>query len=162
MLLSRQPVEAEPSAVPADVTLNAHTTYKVFDHEHRVLREGVENLRRGLVANQPVSESGLIEHVDAVRAQLAVHFAFEEEFGFMHYLGVLQPAVNSTLDRLHGVHREILETLARVLAGLQSGLPCAAVRPTLLSMLETLAHHELDERQLLRGALRGSPLSPQA
>ena len=148
------------SAVISGVTLNAHTTYEVFNHEHQILRTGVENLRRAVAQNAPGSESELLEHVATVRARLAVHFGFEEEFGFKHYLGAIQPSVTPAVDRLHAAHREILTTLERVLTSLQNGLPRAAVRPTLFSMLERLAHHELDEHQLLRSALRG-PALPQ-
>jgi CII-binding regulator of phage lambda lysogenization HflD len=142
--------------------LNAHTSYEVFEREHRALREGIESLRRALAENQSGSESELLEHVETVRAQLAVHFAFEEDFGFMHYLAVIQPALAPTLERLRAVHREILATLGRVFTRLQTGVPCADVRPTVHSTLEALAHHELDEHQLLRPALRGSELSARA
>ena len=134
-------------------TFDAHTPYEVFDREHRVLREGVAGLRRVLLSDHPGTSARLVEHIDTVRAQLAVHFAFEEDGGFMHYLRVARPALAPWIDRLEGEHREILAVLTRVSAGLNNGLSCADVRSTVTSVLEHLANHEFDEHELLRSAL---------
>jgi hemerythrin len=133
-------------------TFDAHTPYEVFDREHRVLREGVMGLRSALLSDHPGS-TRLVEHLDTVRAQLAVHFAFEEDDGFMHYLRIARPVLAPGIDRLQSEHKEILAVLTSVSAGLSNGLSCADVRATVTSVLEHLANHELDERELLRAAL---------
>jgi hypothetical protein len=154
VIISRQPVEARHSVAFSSGMLNDHTPYEAFAHEHRVLREGVVNLRRALAEGHCSSKPELLKHLATVRAQLVAHFAFEEDYGLMHYLAATQPALAPTLDRLRATHREILTTLARVLGRLQAGLGGADVRSTVLSTLEALAHHELDERQLVSVALR--------
>jgi hypothetical protein len=101
--ISKEHASAGRSVAFPGAMLNPYTPYVVFEREHRVLREAVEKLRRALAENQPGSENDLIEHGEAVRAQLAAHFAFEEDFGFMHHLGVI-PGLAPTLDRLRAVH----------------------------------------------------------
>ena len=158
MLASENVIHSRPTeSVAGDFgvrrTFDAHTPYEVFDREHRVLREGVAGLRRALLSDHPGTSVRVVEHLDTVRAQLAVHFAFEEDGGFMHYLRVARPALAPVIDRLQSEHREILAVLTRVSAGLNNGLSWADVRATLTSVLEHLANHELDERKLLRSAL---------
>ncbi len=130
---------------------DVHTPYEVFEREHRVLGEGIAGLRSALLSDGPGSSARLVEHLVTVREQLAAHFAFEEDCGFMHYLRFARPAPK--FDRLQSDHREILAVLARVMAELNNGLSGADVRATITSVLEHLANHELDERQLLRSAL---------
>lgn len=134
-------------------TLDAQTPYAVFEREHQVLRDSVAGLRSALLSDHPGSTVRLVEHLATVRAQLAVHFAFEEDSGFMHYLRFARPALAPGIDRLQNEHREILAVLTRVSAELNNGVSGADVRATITSVLEHLANHELDERQLLGSAL---------
>lgn len=133
---------------------DAHTPYEVFECEHRVLREEIVGLRSALLEDHPGSSARLVERLVTVRAQLAAHFAFEENGGFMHYLRFARPALAPKVDRLQSEHREFLAVLTRVSAELNNGFSGADVRATITSVLEHLANHELDERQLLRSALR--------
>jgi len=142
--------------------LNAHTQYEVFEHEHRVLRAGIETLRRALAEENPGNKAELLKHLEAVQAQLADHFAFEESFGFKRHLRLMESALDPTLDRLLAAHREILASLASASSGLRTGWPWPAVRSTVLSTLEALADHELDEHQLLHVVWRRSRLPPTA
>jgi len=134
-------------------TFDARTPYEVFEREHRILREGVAGLRSALRSEPPGSSARLVESVDTVRGQLALHFAFEEDSGFMHYLRFARPALVPGIERLQSAHREILAVLTRVSTELNNGLSGIDVRATIAAVLEHLANHELDERELLRSAL---------
>jgi len=134
-------------------TFDAYTPYEVFDREHRVLRKAVAGLRSALLSDEPGNGTRLVGHLVTVRAQLAVHFAFEEDYGFIHYLRVVRPALVPGVDRLESEHQAILAVLTRVSAGLNNGLSCADVRASVTAVREQLANHELDEQQLLRSAL---------
>lgn len=136
-------------------TFDAHTPFEVFDREHLALREGIAGLRSTLLSDHASSSARLVECIDVVRAQLGVHFAFEEDGGFKHYLLVVRPALTPTINRLLSEHTEILAVLTKVSAGLNNGLSCADARTTVTSVLEQLADHELDEHQLLLSAFRG-------
>lgn len=140
--------------------LDANTPYEVFDREHRDLRDGIAALRRALLSDHASSSAWLIECIDTVRAQLGVHFAFEQDGGFKHYLWAAHSPLAPEIDRLQREHTEILAVLTKISAGLNNGLSCADVRNTVTSVLEQLANHELDEHQLLLSAFRGGSALP--
>lgn len=133
---------------------DAHTPYTVFEREHRSLREGLARLRALLGPDRrEVDELG--RQIETVREQLSAQFAFEERMGHMHYLLALRPSFEPRLEHLRAEHREMLAILDRTSAHLRGGPPGPdEVRTTVLSLLERFARHELDERQLLRSALR--------
>jgi hypothetical protein len=133
---------------------DAHTPYTVLERQHLSLREGLARLRSMLGPERRETDE-LGRQIRTVRDQLSTQFAFEERMGHMPFLLAVRPSFETRLTRLRAEHREILATLDRAGASLRGAPPTPEdVRTTVLSLLERFARHELDERQLLRSALR--------
>jgi hemerythrin len=143
---------------------DARTPYAVLDREHRALRQGLSQLRQALKPGEGVAPQDLRQQIDAVRRSLAAHFAFEENYGSLHYLMVTQPSLQSRLEQLHDEHRGILLEMDSVLARLGRGPAIADVEATISLLLDRLAEHVLEQQQLIRRALLGAqgPLPPHA
>jgi hypothetical protein len=131
----------------------SHTPYAVLERNHRQLHEGLAGLRAGLTRTGTNDRADLRAHIEAVRQQLSAQFAFEELIGHMHYLRAVRPSAAAAIERLRSEHGMFLATLDRVAAQLRTAQPSPDVSATVLSLLERLVDHELDDRQLVRAAL---------
>lgn len=138
---------------PDAVRFDARTPFAERERQHRSLREGLDRLRAMLGPDRGSGDE-LGQQIRSVRDQLCAQFAFEERMGHMHYLLAVRPSLETQLTRLRAEHREILSTLDRAHQRLDRAPSADEVRATVLSLLERFARHELDERQLLRSALR--------
>ena len=134
---------------------DARTPYVVLDREHQALRQGLSQLRRALAPGESVPAHELHQQIVAVRRSLAAHFAFEENYGSLHYLLVTQPHQQPRLAQLHAEHRGILVEMDAVLVSVERGPSLADVGAALSLLLDRLADHVLGQQQLLRRALLG-------
>ena len=133
---------------------DAHTPYAELEREHRSLRDGLASLRSALSGAGRRTPVELGNQVESVREKLSAQFSFEERMGLMHYLLTMRPTVQPQIERLRAEHRDILTTLDRTAATLRGGRAGYDVCATILALLDRFERHELDERQLLRSALR--------
>lgn len=134
---------------------DARTPYAVLDREHQALRHGLAQLRTALRPDQSTSAPALRQQIVMVRRSLAAHFAFEEEFGSLHYLVATRPSLQPRLEQLHRDHRDILVEMDMLLAGLERGVSLTEVGATLSVLLDRLADHVLGQHLLVRRALLG-------
>lgn len=145
------------------MVLDERTNYAEFARQHAELWDMLTRLRTLATPTQEArpDPAALAAHVDAARQRLASHFAFEERGGYLRYATAARPSLKPVADVLRTQHDEMLAELARVCAGLRTGLGLSEASTTILRVLERLVDHELDERQLLQRSLVAGLGSPK-
>jgi hypothetical protein len=152
-MITRRASKAGPTADQVRA-FNVHTPYAELDRQHEILRARLAALQQAASAEATVDEKELLQQVQAVRSSLALHFSFEENVGTLSFLSRAHPALQPEIERLRTEHAGFLTILDRVAVELWSGKNAPNVGGALLSVLDRLVEHELDERQLCRTALR--------
>lgn len=92
------------------------------------------------------------QHLEALQAVLASHFAAEEEGGYMAEILAPRPELSARAATLEGQHAEILRTLARTLASLPDAR-LAVIEGKLSELVVMLRSHESAERRLVEDAV---------
>jgi DUF438 domain-containing protein len=125
---------------------------EAFEHDHRALNEQV--LRLGpLLAKLERGDSesaadALVEHLVALRDDLFLHFAREEEALFP-YLVELAPDLEAAVTELVGMHDEICGAVARMVHVAGEDVRLGGLLPLFDRFELAYAQHAQAERRLL-------------
>ena len=141
---------------------------EAFEHDHRALNEQVLGLGRLLAelerGDLPTVTAALAESLVALRDDLFLHFAREEE-GLFPYLAELTAEFEPAVTELISMHDEICGALARLVHVIQDEPRLDALLPLLDRFEMAYARHAQAELRLLESAaarLTGTQLTDLA
>ena len=139
--------------------LQAYVSSIRADHRHQGrlvhnLRSALENAARSKWSK--ASTAQIVDYLAVLRDHLAVHFAREEEGGYLEEALVHSPELQPEANRLMDEHPHLLTQFdallgtARAKAG--EPAPWPALAKELNAVIRELVTHELDENKLLQDA----------
>jgi hypothetical protein len=97
------------------------------------------------------SAAELISRLVEARADVAEHFRFEEENGYLDVVRLRDPNLERAIDHLLEEHRQLLGSLDALIAIAGASLqPDEALRQRVLDWIGQLRRHEVRENQLVQ------------
>ncbi len=124
--------------------------------DHHALRREADDLmvlaEHGRDLDHPL-RTALVERLSRLGARLQVHFALEEEGGYLREVLARRPGLGVHVARLEHEHEVMLADAAVLSHQLLTVPPPYDVRARIVRLLETLREHELAEHDLIQEAL---------